>query len=142
MTDRMPDPLPAEWLPEPAGPAEGGEPELWDRRLRSLMSAAAPELERLAGSAQPGATGPARWTAWWTLLAVRWRPALSAAALAAAVLVALLRVLPVPTAAAGTADAFTLTAVAGDGTAAAVWQGLGAQADPTLAQIVLQRSLP
>lgn len=131
------DPLPREWLPDPVGPASGGDPALWDRRLRELTSAAEPALAELARERPREAAGAAR-PRWWSLLAARWRPALAAAALTAAVVAVAIRVLPGTPSAAARAGAFSLTAVAGRGTAAALWQGMGSQADPTLAQIVLQ----
>lgn len=141
MTDRTPDRLPADWLPEPVAPATGGDAAEWDQRLQRLMSAAEPtlaELARTAAAAAP-ARGPSPAAPWWAVLAARWKPALSAAALATAVLVAGLRLLPgAATGTATTTSAFTLTAVAGGGEAAALWQGMGATADPALAQIVLQ----
>jgi len=140
MTHKTPDPLPPEWLPDPVGPARGGDPEEWDRRLRDLVSAAEPRLAELARGPAPGrelrpATGA------WLLLAARWRAAVGAAALAAATLALVVRVLPAP-ASSPAADASTLglAAIAEQGTAAALWQGLGSEADPALAQIVLQEA--
>jgi hypothetical protein len=138
MKRTTPDPLPPEWLPDPVGPVSGGDSDAWDRRLRELMNAAEPRLAELA---RQGADRPAARVAtpWWTLLAARWRAVVGAAVLAAAALALVVRVLPAPSAsAARSPGAFSLTAMAGQGSAAAVWQGLGSEADPTLAQIVLQ----
>lgn len=138
MTQQTPDPLPPEWLPDPVGPASGGDPEDWDRRLRTLMSAAEPRLAELARSRQRSRE-PRIAAGWWTSLMGRWRALVGAAALAAAGLALVVRVLPGPSSSvAPAAGALSLTAMAGGGTAAALWQGLGSEADPTLAQIVLQ----
>jgi hypothetical protein len=138
MTHQTPDRLPPEWLPDPVGPARGGDPENWDRRLRALLSAAEPRLAELARSRAREA-GPRVAAAWWSLLVSRWRALVGAAALAAATLALVVQVLPAPSSrGAESAAAFSLTAMAGQGTAVAVWQGLGSEADPTLAQIVLQ----
>jgi hypothetical protein len=137
MRHDTPEPLPPEWLPDPVGPARGGDPGVWDHRLRELMSAAEPRLAELArqGAHRPA---PRVATTWWTLLAARWRAAVGAAALAAAAAMLVVQVLPSPSSPPAEAGTFSLTAMAGEGTAVAVWQGLGSEADPTLAQIVLQ----
>lgn len=138
MTHATPDPLPPEWLPDPVGPPSGGDSEGWDRRLRELMSAAEPRLAELAGGSARAET-PRAAAGTWTLLAARWRAVVGAAALAAAALTLVVRVLPAPSSSAAPATGtLSLTAMAGEGTAAALWQGLGSEADPTLAQIVLQ----
>jgi hypothetical protein len=137
MSKKIPDRLPADWLPEPVAPASG-DAAAWQHRLDRLMSVAEPTLAELARTAtSPGPACRPAAPSWWQLLAARWRPALSAAALAAAALLLALRLLPV-TPATSTPTAFALTAVAGAGEPAALWQAMGAEAEPTLARIVLQ----
>jgi len=132
MTEHTPDPLPREWLPQPVGPAHQVDEALWEARLQRLTAAAEPALARLRAPA----------ISWWSVLAAWWRPMVSAAALgtAAAALALLLHLPPPPRGTAkppaGTA---TLSVVVGDGQPAALWVGLGAQADPALALIALQR---
>lgn len=127
MTQHTPDPLPRQWLPDPVGPAHPADEAPWEARLQGLMAAAEPTLARLRASAIP----------WWSVLAAWWRPLVSAAALgaAAAGLALLPRVPPrrTVTTAAGTA---TLSVVVGNGEPAALWAGVGAEADPALALIV------
>ena len=129
MTERTPDPLPREWLPDPVGPAHPADEASWEARLRRLTVAAAPALARLRTPPVP----------WWHVLAAGWKPLVSAAALgmAAAGLVLLLRTAPSGSVAlpAGTA---TLSVVAGDGQPAAIWAAAGVKADPALALIALQ----
>lgn len=128
MTDRVPDPLPREWLPGPVGPAHPADEALWEERVRRLTAAAEPALARLRSRPVP----------WWELLAAWWRPLVSAAALGAAAAALALVLAPprrTPVAPAGGA---TLSAVVGDGQPAALWAGLGAKADPALALIALQ----
>lgn len=130
MTDQIPDPLPREWLPDPAAPparAGARDAELWEGRLRRLMSAAEPRLERLRSRGAP----------WWTPLAAWWRPTLGVAAAAAVILVMLVGEL-IGGAPAAPEGSPTLAAVAGDGEPAALWIGLGAEADPVLATIALE----
>lgn len=143
MTERRPEGLPREWLPEPVAPARGGDAAEWERRLQRLMRAAEPTLAELAHTAESPAPAPRRTadagSPWWAVLAGRWKPALAGAALAAVVAVLGLRLVPGPAAEPSTEPgAFTLTAVAGGGEAAALWQGLGVEADPVLAHLVLQ----
>lgn len=127
------DPLPEEWLPEPAGPPAGA-PE-WEARVQRIVRAARPGLERLRAGAAGGAGGragdglPARWTDLGRLL----RPAAGLAAAAALLLFALR---PAP---AGEPPASpTLAAVASGGEPAALWQAAGAEAHPVLALIALE----
>jgi hypothetical protein len=137
MNHSTPDPLPPDWLPEPVGPASGGDQELWDRRLGELMSAAEPALAELAREAAlPAVSAPV--PGWLALLADRWRPTVGAAALVAASLALVVGVAPRRQAPATSPDVFSLTALAGEGSPAALWQGMGSEADPTLAQIVLE----
>lgn len=142
MKDRDREGLPREWLPEPVARADGDRAAEWERRLQSLMRAAEPTLAELARRAE--SPGPASrptlvGSPWWAVLGARWKPALAAATLAAAVLVLGLRFVPESaTARSPSPRAFTLTAVTGGGEAAALWQGVGAQADPVLAHLVLQ----
>jgi hypothetical protein len=44
--DRMPDPLPEAWLPEPARGA--GDEAVWEERVTRIVAAAGPRLRRLA----------------------------------------------------------------------------------------------
>ena len=126
MTERMPDPLPREWLPDPVGPAHPIDEASWEARLQRLTMAAAPALARLRTPMVP----------WWDVLAAWWKPLVSAAALgmAAAGLALLLRAAPGGNGAmpAGTA---TLSAVVGDGQPAARWAAMGAKAAPARARL-------
>lgn len=141
MNDTGDESFPREWLPEPVASPDGDDAAEWERRLQHLLSAAEPklaELARTAGSTAPSPSPRSR-TPWWAALAGRWKPALAAAAFAAAALVLGLQLgSTAGSGPAASARAFTLTAVAGGGEPAALWQGLGTRADPVLAQVVLQ----
>lgn len=140
MKDGRNERLSAEWLPDPTGPAEGGDDAEWERRLQRLMVSAEPALAELARTAaaerapqRPDVSPP-----WWRALALYWKPALTATAAATAGLVLVLRFAPASITPAEPSPAtFALTAVASDGDAAALWRGMGADADPVLAQLVL-----
>ncbi|MFQ6046830.1 MAG: hypothetical protein ACE5PT_10830 [Gemmatimonadales bacterium] len=131
MNDRIPDPLPREWLPEAVAPRGSTDRELWEVRLRRLMRSAEPRLERLGSLGAP----------WWTLLAAWWKPTLGMAG-AAAVILALLVSTVTGGAPAAPEGSPTLAAVAGDGEPAALWIGLGGDADPVLAAIALEGNAP
>lgn len=127
MKEEEPRGLPREWLPEPVAPADGGDAPEWELRLERLMRAAEPRLADLARAT------------WWANLGAAWKPALAAAAVAAGVLVLGLRAGPAPgTPSPPAAETFALTTVTDGGSAASLWRGLGAEADPVLAQVVLQ----
>lgn len=154
MTDRGRERLPREWLPDALAPAHGAGAAEWEDRLQRLMRAAEPalaELERAAGSPAPESrgeepVGSRRAEAalpWWAVLAGAWRLAIPAAAAAAAALVLALRLVVGSAASqAASPDAFALTAITGGGEAAALWQGAGSEADPVLAQLVVQGGSP
>ena len=123
MTHRTPDSLPPEWLPE----RTAEDDELWEERLRRLVRVAEPRLARLRTRGVP----------WWTILATWWKPAAGLAAAGASIAVLLLGTLvdrPVD----ASSDAIVLSAVIGEGTPAALWLGLGGDADPVLAVIALE----
>lgn len=130
------DPLPETWLPEPSGPPD--DAPAWEARLRRIVAAAGPRLERLRERAEPGVAGgaPGRGDrAWWAGLGLLLRPA---AGLAAAAGLLLFLVQPAPSPAGEGADSPTLAAVASGGEPAALWQATGAEADPVLALIALE----
>lgn len=130
------DPLPEAWLPEPFGPPDDA-PE-WEARVRRIVAAAEPRLERLRERAEPGAgegTAGRRGRSWWADLGLLLRPAAGLAAAAGLVLV-LLEPAPSPTEDAAASS--TLAAVATGGEAAALWRAAGAEADPVLALIALE----
>jgi hypothetical protein len=127
MTDHTPNPLPREWLPDPAGPAHPTDEAAWEARLRRLALAAEPALARLRTQPVP----------WWSALAAWWKPLVVAAAVAALAGVMLLpRLAPTPRTRSN-AGVATISAIAGHGAPAALWAGLGSEADPALALITL-----
>lgn len=121
------DPLPREWLPEPAGPPSG-ETGAWEERVQRVLAEAEPRLDRLAS----GRT--ARDPAWWEALGGLWRPA---AALAAAALLVLF--LATPDASRPDARSPVLAAVATEGEPTSVWAAMGGGADPVLAAMILEQ---
>jgi hypothetical protein len=74
---------------------------------------------------------------WWTIFATWWKPAAGLATAGASITVLILGTLldrPVDT----SPEALVLSAVIGEGTPAALWLGLGGDADPVLAVIALE----
>lgn len=129
--DDLPDPLPTEWLPDSPVPPEE-DAEYWERRLRTLMAEAAPALAALR-TAPPGSVS------WLDALGARWRMATAGAfALAASAVVAL--VVSGEHAAAPDPRAVVLSAVVSGGEPAALWEGAGVAADPTLALLALENA--
>jgi len=122
-SDRVPEPLPKEWLPEPL-PADG-EPA-WELRVGRIMTSLETGLDRLA------ATPPSDATPWWEVMGSWWRPAAGVAAAAAALLLLATRQAP-PIGKAQ--DAVTLGLIAAGGDPVAIWAASGAEADPVLALI-------
>lgn len=127
MTGDHVDPLPREWLPEPAGPP-AGDTGAWEERVQRVLAEAGPRLDRLA--AGPSAGNPA----WWEALGGLWRPA---AALAAAALLVLF--LATRDASRPDAGSPVLAAVATEGEPTSVWATMGGGADPVLAAMILER---
>jgi hypothetical protein len=130
LDDDAPSPIPRSWLPEPS-PPEGGA--RWEAGVQRVLAAAEPVLGRLRA---PAFEIEAAWTA---MLAAWWKPA----ALLAAAAAALLLVLDPPHAPAATdSGALPLSVIAADGEPAAMWAGLGIEADPVLALIALREQAP
>lgn len=137
MTEKRqtPDPLPPEWLPEPAGPP-ADDPE-WDALARNIVEAAEPRLRRLRE--RPQARPAERDLPWWSEVE-RWlRPA--AALAAAAVLLAVL-VGPRAPEAESPAGSAVLETVAADGDPSALWRAGGSDAHPVLALVALEEEAP
>jgi len=127
MTDDHVDPLPQEWLPEPAGPP-AGDTGAWEHRVQRVVAEAGPRLDRLASRRS------AREPVWWQTLGGLWRPA---AALAAAALLFLL--LATPDASRSGASSPVLAAMATEGEPTSVWATMGGGADPVLAAMILEQ---
>jgi len=129
--DDLPDPLPREWLPESPVPPEE-DAEYWEGRVRTLMAEATPALAAHR-------TASPRSVSWLDALGARWRMAtagafaLAASAVAALVLSGEHRGAPDP-------RAMVLGAVVGKGEPAALWEGAGVAADPTLAILALENA--
>lgn len=133
--DRSPDPLPREWLPDSPVPP-GDDAAYWDVQLERLMAQAEPTL---AGYRRPAA-GPQSWL---DALATRWRPAVASALALAVAAVLVLALSPGRPAMGGLPDqpearTMTLSTIVSGGEPAALWQGAGVPADPTLALLVLE----
>lgn len=127
--DDLPDPLPKEWLPESPVPPEA-DSAYWDGRVRTLMAAAEPVLATRK-------TARSRSVSWLEALAMRWRLATAGAlALAAAAVAAL--ALGVRRAPSPDPQAMVLAALVSEGEPAALWEGAGVSADPTLAFLALE----
>lgn len=131
MSRETPDKLPQDWLPDPVGRSGEQDPTEWDERLRSLMTAAAPRLAELQHVPPP----------WWEVLGTWWKPITGATAAATAALVVLL-VFPSPDPGAPLSGTLALRAVVTEGEPALLWAGLGEEADPVLAFIVLEGETP
>jgi len=124
MSERAPEPLPRELLPDATAPV--AEEALWEARLRNLMTAAEPALAGLRRKTPR----------WWEILAAWWRPVAGlAGAAVAALLVMIATAAPHGEPAPG---AVALAAAATDGAPAALWAALGSEADPVLAAILLE----
>lgn len=131
--DSRHDPLPPDWLPEPAGPSEGSA--AWEAEVRRVVEAAAPRLEARRsddGAADPGGSGA------WAGLGRLLRPA---AGLAAAATLALFAVGP-ERADRPPSRSAALAAVASGGEPVALWRASGTEADPVLALIALEEEAP
>lgn len=132
--EQVPDPLPRDWLPASPVPSEEDE-AYWAARLQSLMAEAEPVL---AEHRVPRA----RRVSWLEALGVRWRPAVGGAfALAASLVLALV----VGAGRTGHGEprpaqpgSVVLAAIVSGGEPAALWQGAGVHADPTLALMALE----
>jgi len=100
-------------------------------------------MSRLMAEAEPILSGNRREpaaarTSWMDALAVRWRPAAaSALALAAGMVLAFVWQADHNTTAPH-GRAIVLSTIVGEGEPAAVWQGAGVEADPTLAFLALE----
>lgn len=127
MDREIPDPLPSEWLPKPSAPRVPDDPEVLDIRIRRLMTAAEPTLARFRTGAIP----------WWAMLARHTRPAAAAALAAAAGLLIALGLGRANPSAEPETD-LVLVVAASDGSPAALWSAMGAEADPVLALIALE----
>ncbi len=127
--DDFPDPLPKEWLPPSPVPPEE-DSGYWEARIRGMLAEAGPTL----ASYRRAPTGTPSWL---EALTLRWRPAMAGAlALAASAVVALaLGAGRRPGTGSGNV---VLSAIAGDGEPAALWDGAGVSADPTLAVLTLE----
>lgn len=129
MTTQRPDPLPRDWLPDPAGPG-AEDTETWDDRVRRVVARADSRLDRRARERRHAETP------WWDALGRQWR---SAAALAAAAGL-LLALAPSPPANRGRTDAsMVLAAVASDGEPVSVWRAAARSGNPVLAALVLEQ---
>lgn len=134
MTDeRMPDPLPEDWLPEPT--TGSGDEAPWEERVRRIMAAAESRLRELEGTGRAAAPRPA---GWWEV-GRWWRPA---AALAAAAVLALVLTRPPPPETAASRGSPALAAVASDGEPSSLWEAAGSEAHPVLALIALEEETP
>ena len=125
--DNDAQPLPREWLPDAAAPADAPE---WDATLQRILAAAEPALRRLeSGDSQRDVT-------WVTVLGSWWKPA--AAIVAAA---ALLLLLDRPNTAIGESQrgSLPLNVMAAEGEPVALWESVGIDAHPVLALIALQQ---
>lgn len=133
--DRMPDPLPESWLPEPAIDAEDEADR--EARVRRIMASAEPRLRELArrGPMADPSTAPAG--AGWLDLGRWWRPA---AVLAAAAALVLLLTRPAPPEVAPPAGSAALGAVVTEGEPASLWEAAGSEAHPVLALIALDEA--
>ncbi len=128
MSERIPERLPPEWLPDPvAPPGDEEDAPVWEWRLRRLVAAAEPRLARLR----------ARETPWWSGLAAWWRPVTAAAVAAAAALILGLRLAP-ERLEAPPRGTLALSAVVSEGEPAALWIAVGSEADPVLALLALE----
>lgn len=135
--DRMPDPLPEGWLPQPTTGTGHGPP--WEERVRRIVAAAEPRLRELerTGRAAPPPAGPT--VSGWREVGRWWRPA---AALAAAAVLALFLARPAPPEAEASRGSPALAAAASDGEPASLWDAAGSEAHPVLALIALEEETP
>lgn len=135
--ERMPDPLPEGWLPEPA--AEAGGEDLWEERVRRVVAAAEPRLRELERAGRAPAPTAVERPAGWREVGRWWRPA---AALATAAVLALFLASPTPPEAPVSRGSPALAAVASDGEPASLWGAAGSEAHPVLALIALEGETP
>lgn len=125
--DDAPRPLPRDWLPDPL-PSEADSS--WSQRLDRIMAAAAPELRVLRSRRSTVQL------TWWSEMA-RWRmPAAALAAAATAVFLLTWRSSALPESPPGS---ILLELVATNGDPAALWRARGAEVDPVLAWVALQK---
>jgi hypothetical protein len=130
MNDKSDDQLPEELLPESI--IDGGNAPLWDSRVQSLMSVAAPMLAEYRNEPVP----------WWAVLAERWRPRLAVAVAAAAVLtIAVHFALPAPSTRSDSSLPLATLAGGGDD-AATLWSITNSEVDPVLALVILEGETP
>jgi hypothetical protein len=125
-TRDLPEPLPKEWLPDPAAPAESDDPEVWDRRIRRLVAVAEPTLARYSSGRGP----------WWVAFGQRWRPTVAAALAAAAGLLIALTLGEGPRAPTPQNN-LVLVATASESNPALVWAAINAETDPVLGLITV-----
>lgn len=130
-----PRPLPRKWLPEARAPE--GAP-VWELRLERILEAAEPRLRersRSGNAASRGESG-ADDANWPDVLGAWWRPAAGLAAAAATVSILLLGGLR--TGPEVDVQAAFMQIVVSAGEPGALWEGIGIEADPVLAAIVLE----
>lgn len=135
--DRMPDPLPKSWLPEPA--REATEDAAWEERVTRIVAAAGPRLRRLARDDREAGSAVSAVPSAWLPVGRWWRPA---AALAAAAVLALLLTLPEPPETTERGGSPALGAVVSGGEPASLWEAAGSRAHPVLALIALEEASP
>ena len=129
MNEQLNDPLPEELLPPSV---IGDDTAVWESRLQTLMSAAAPVLAEYRREPIP----------WWAVLAERWRPRLAVAVAAAAVLTIAVH-LALPTRADQHRSSLPLATVLGEGDdAATLWSIANDEVDPVLALVILEGETP
>jgi hypothetical protein len=121
----IPSPLPRDWLPRATAPESAPE---WDVRVARIVATADPALWSLRRRATETQV------TWPTMLGSWWKPA---AALAAAASGLLFLFGPSPERRPSGAG-LPLSVVAAQGDPVALWEGLGIEADPVLAVLILQ----
>lgn len=135
--ERMPDPLPESWLPEPA--REAGDEAAWENRVSRIVVAADPRLRELERRGAGAGPAPPRRADAWLDVARWWRPAI---ALAAAAALTLFLTRPAPPDTGGSPGSPALGAVVSEGEAASLWEAAGREAHPVLALIALEEETP
>lgn len=135
--DRLPDPLPEAWLPEPVG--EATEEAAWEERVSRIVAAAGPRLRRLARDDREAGSTERVLPSTWLPVGGWWRPA---AALAAAAALTLLFTLPEPPEATTRGGSPALGAVVSEGEPVSLWEAGGSRAHPVLALIALEEASP
>jgi hypothetical protein len=131
MSQKIPERLPDELLPGPGASADLDDPQVLEMRIRRLVRAGEPTLERY----RAGQIG------WWQALSFYWQPVTAAALAGTAALVITLGFASAPHNVPATRD-IALVAAASDGNPVALWAAAGQQADPVLALIALEKEAP